>query len=241
MKLLIDMGNTAMKWCYGSATTQHQVVIFPARVNTDFFYSIWSGLDGVEVIWLSTVGSAAWLQHLQDYANTQGVPIIKAHSTLRFGPMRNAYKPPESLGVDRWLAAIAAWYRVRQAVIVVDAGTAITVDAVTDAGVFIGGVILPGWMLCKQALVQGTAALEISEVDDEEFPDTTSAAIHRGALLAVVGGVQAAVRSAESALGGTCCHLLCGGDSTILQRHLAPDTQCISDLVLRGLLQVASD
>ncbi len=241
MKLFVDMGNTAIKWCYDSNPINCQSVILPQSPDHQFFASIWSELDGVDVIWLCAVGSQECVRQLQSYAHYYGVAVSQVNTRVQFGLMQNGYHPPESLGVDRWLAAIAAWYAIRQAVIVVDAGTAVTVDAVTAAGVFVGGLILPGQRLCEQALVQGTAGLEIGSDDDNRFPDNTSSAIHRGAWLAVVGGVQAAVRSAESVLGMPCHLMLSGGDGARLQSCLAADVQYAPDLVLQGLRRVVTE
>jgi len=240
MNLLVDMGNTSVKWCCGNRTSEFRTAAFSGLIDVDFFRTIWSGLDPVAAIWVSAVGSSTWLQQLQRYAQIRNIPVLQVHSTASFGLMRNAYKPPESLGADRWLAAIAAWHLFRKAVIVVDAGTAVTVDAVTAAGVFIGGVILPGRALCQQALVRGTAALELTAADVDTFPDATSAAIHRGALCAVVGGIQAAITCAESALAEPSQVVICGGDSAGLYKNMASPWQRIPDLVLQGLLRVAA-
>jgi len=234
------LGNSAIKWCVASNPADFQTAYLPEHASLGFLSSIWSGLEPTKEIWLSAVGPSVWQQLICNYAKAQDVLLHQVHSVKSYGLMRNAYQTPESLGVDRWLAAIAAWYSTRQAVIVIDAGTAVTVDAVTRAGVFIGGVIMPGLLLGSQSLVRGTAALQVTTGDTGEFPKTTSAAIHRGVMLAVIGGIQAAATTAQSELGGVCRYVICGGDSELLQPYLSPEPERIPDLVLQGLLRVAS-
>jgi len=240
MNWLVDMGNTTMKWCEEGNTAAYRTAVFPDRANPDFFQTHWSGLADVDAIWVGAVGSAAWLEQLQVFVRAKKIPLHVVQTAPNYGPMRNAYNPPESLGIDRWLAAMGAWYRLRQAVVVVDAGTAVTVDAVTGAGVFLGGAILPGWRLCAQALEQGTAALAVTaDATHDKWPDTTAAAFQCGVRLAVVGGITAAITMAEEALGEPCRHMICGGDGAALSQYLGINVEQVPDLVLQGLQRVA--
>ncbi len=130
--------------------------------------------------------------------------------------VKNSYKMPHQLGSDRWAALIAAWQLKKAACVVVNAGTAITIDALTAEGVFMGGMILPGLYLMRASLAANTAGLEQLSGTLTLFPQNTGDAMISGAIQAISG----AVVQMHSTLAGyekTVPHLLLtGGDSSAL-------------------------
>jgi len=141
------------------------------------------------------------------------------------------------VGVDRLLNGLAAYYRARSACLAVDAGTAITIDAVSAEGVFLGGIIAPGLRMSARALREGTAFLP--EVD-LAFPadvlgrDTVSA-IQSGLLWGVTEMVTGLVSRLTARIGGSTRVFLTGGDAELLTGHLPAAVEVVPHLTLDGL------
>ena len=152
------------------------------------------------------------------------------------------YDDPKRLGIDRWLALAAAWQCVQDAVAVVDAGTAITVDLVDGKGRHQGGYIVPGIGLMRRSLAGKTRDLRLPQSsanpDRDGFPPpgkSTDAAIAGGTLAMAIGFVDSVLaRFAAASRSGTTT-FLCGGDAHLLQRRLASPTRVAPNLVLDGL------
>ena len=141
------------------------------------------------------------------------------------------------VGVDRLLNGLAVYYRARSACLAVDAGTAITIDAVSAEGVFLGGIIAPGLRMSARALAEGTAFLP--EVD-LAFPadvlgrDTVSA-IQSGLLWGVTEMIAGLLTRLTARIGGSARVFLTGGDAELLTGHLPPAVEAVPYLTLDGL------
>jgi type III pantothenate kinase len=157
--------------------------------------------------------------------------------------VRNRYSLPSQLGADRWAALIAARQRVSQELfeqpcVVVNARTAITVDALDASGDFRGGVILPGVNLMLQALAANTA-LKMPPGRYHDFPLNNSDAIMSGAIQAVCGAIQQMrFRLASDAAPPKC--FIAGGASAELAPHLTAPVEVVDNLVLEGVLALAT-
>ncbi len=148
--------------------------------------------------------------------------------------VRNGYRDPAQLGVDRWAALIGAWHMVGGRCLVVMAGTATTVDLLDDAGRFCGGLILPGLLLMRQSLASGTARLGLPDGRYAALPDCTANAIYSGCVNAQIGAIERMYRGL-----GEAPLLLAGGAAEALAEHLpqAPLRRS-DDLVLEGLARI---
>ena len=165
-------------------------------------------------------------------------PVLQATSTWDWG-LHIDYDDPASLGVDR-LAAAAAAHRATpdgRAAVVVDAGTALTVDAIDAEGTFCGGVIAPGLRLGLDALSAGTSFLPQIELAATTplLGKNTADGLRAGALHGSAALVEGLCARMASALDGPVALFLTGGDAPLLQPHLAAAHTCDPDLVLRGL------
>ncbi len=121
-------------------------------------------------------------------------------------PIEIDVEEPAKVGVDRLLGALAAWRRCERACIVVDAGTAVTVDAVSGEGVFLGGAIFPGPGLMARSLAEGTAQLPLVQPDRLSMPPhaigrDTEQAIRSGIMQALSGGLVGLVRDMADEVG----------------------------------------
>jgi len=154
-------------------------------------------------------------------------------------PIETDVSEPEKVGVDRLLAALAAYRQVKGACIVVDAGTAVTIDAVSADGVFQGGAIFPGLDLMARALADGTARLpEVSmPTEAPAVGKNTREAIAAGVLRGAAGAVAALIEGMRKTVGRRAPVLLTGGDAPRLVPYLPSDCRdVVPNLVLEGLV-----
>jgi type III pantothenate kinase len=154
-------------------------------------------------------------------------------------PIGTEVKAPERVGVDRLLGALATYRRVGAECIVVDFGTAITVNSVRGDGIFLGGAILPGLGMAARALSEGTALLpEIPlPAAAPAVGRSTEEAIAAGMIHGAAGAVTGLIDGARRVVGAGAKVVLTGGDAACVAAHLPPDCrEVLPDLVLEGLL-----
>lgn len=242
MKLLIDIGNTRMKWVFAHGSIwRPEVVVHRGQDPAALFERTFGNKQAPESVWVSCVAGDNVRQALTPWCEAQWkrTPIY-VQSRASFMDVRNGYSAPESLGVDRWMALLAARKAVSGAACVVDAGTAVTVDALAKDGEFLGGVILPGVTLMRVALSRGTAGLAAGEGSPATCQARNTAdALAAGALFGVCGAIERAVAEHTAALGGEAAVVLTGGDAERLRERLKLRVTLVPDLVLRGVSRVA--
>jgi type III pantothenate kinase len=154
---------------------------------------------------------------------------------------------PDGVGIDRLLNAVATNSIRPRGVpaIIVDSGTATTVDLVAADGAFEGGAILPGVGLCSRSLHHYTALLPLIPIEELAVPavpalgKNTPAAIRSGLLFGQIGAVKELVAQLSASLAGTPLIIVTGGNGPLLAPHLGPGAQGQRDLPLRGLALVA--
>jgi type III pantothenate kinase len=154
------------------------------------------------------------------------------------------YPEPASLGVDRFLGLVAAWGDVTAPCIVIDCGTAITIDGLDADGLHRGGLILPGLELAGSSLTEGTAALPLATARSAEvslFAQTTTAAIDVGLRLGLAGAIERICDDMAEQLGSSVARILTGGSAKMLLPLLRSDYQHDPHLVLRGMAMVARE
>jgi len=155
----------------------------------------------------------------------------------------NRYARPSQLGADRWAALIAVRKRAAQELfpspcIVVNAGTALTVDALDATGVFRGGIILPGLAMMLQALADNTAALKVPPGRYHDFPINTADALYSGAVDALCGAIEQ-MRQRLSSQEERPRVVLSGGAAAQIAPHLTAPVEVVDNLVLEGVLALA--
>lgn len=156
--------------------------------------------------------------------------------------VRSGYADPAQLGADRWAGLIGAWKlhdRQGRACVVVNAGTTMTVDALSGDGVFLGGVIVPGLDLMRQSLDSGTAQLSMRQGAFYYFPDNTADAIMSGAINALAGAIDRMRGYMEETGQGAPLVVLSGGAAALIQPRLNVSVALVDNLVLEGLLEIA--
>jgi len=155
----------------------------------------------------------------------------------------NRYARPSQLGADRWASLVAARQRVANELfpascVVVNAGTAVTVDALDETGVFRGGIILPGPSMMLQALAANTAALKVPPGHVHDFPINTADALASGVMQAVCGAIEQ-TRRRLAGDGPVPKGFLAGGAASDIAPYLTAPVEVVDNLVLEGVLALA--
>ncbi len=160
-------------------------------------------------------------------------------------PLAICVDAPERVGMDRLAAAVAA-NRVRsprRPAIIIDAGTAFTVDVVSAAGEFLGGAILPGLHTSAAALAAATDQLPVVETSFLSKPPavgkSTEEAIRSGLVWGTVGAIRELITRIASEVGDRPQLLFTGGDAGRLAPAIDPTARVIPDLVLAGVALTA--
>lgn len=244
MILLIDAGNTRIKWGAWSGAEWHAQGALPVADAA----ALGPLLAGLGPIWIgiSCVAGESVRGELTRLCEAAGVmPFWLASDDARFG-VTNRYTQPGTLGTDRYAMLIAAHHAGLAPCVVVGAGTAVTVDALTGEGEFPGGMILPGAGLMRLSLAGGTAALKMAEGEWASFPTGTAGAVATGIWTAIVSAVAAMRERLQRRLGREAGVVLAGGDAAALLEFWnaeQPDdrVRVVENLVLEGLLWVARD
>ena len=249
MLLLIDAGNTRIKWALAdtsSAPGAWHAAGAVAHAGVAQLAPAWrAALQGKSIrrALLSNVAGAALGARLEQALPATLAPgaVRRFASQAQLAGVRNAYRDPFQLGCDRFAAAIGAHVLAPgQAVIVATCGTATTIDALSADGVFLGGMILPGLGLMASSLARDTAQLpHIGQLEQdlrlpEGFADNTDAAILSGCLAAQAGAIERAF----AAHGATLC-LLSGGAAPFIAPGLAVPCRLVDNIVLIGLQAAA--
>jgi type III pantothenate kinase len=236
-RLLLDAGNTRLKW----------VMLEDGlwREQGSAYYSDLSAL--AQILKSGTdcyIACVARAQH-EDRINMLLAPFAITPTWLvaeaGFMDVRNCYTQPQQLGVDRWMGLIAARQRTQAPTLVVSVGTAMTVDALAADGMFLGGLIVPGATMMRQALQQGTARVAEVSGSWQAFPHSTPDAVESGIVAALCGAIQLQhARLAEKAGLLPRC-ILTGGDADKLLPHLGMTVEHVPALVLEGIDCVAGE
>ena len=247
--LAVDAGNSRIKW----GLREHQQWLMLGVANhteIDSLAENWKTLPAPHKIIVSNVAGEKSHAHLKKLFS-----IWPAHCEwVRAKPtecgVSNGYDDPAQLGADRWAALIAAWDLRHTACLVVNAGTAMTVDGLNDKGEFLGGVIIPGLQAMRQALAQSTAAISLRQVAQDKmsvasaegfkaFPINSADAAHNGCLQALVGAVERMWEQLQRDSADNPYCILSGGDALALQPLLSMPVQVMEHLVLDGLIKIA--
>ena len=183
---------------------------------------------------LASVASPALTQTVVDVLASRFHRISIARTVAHFAGVRIAYAEPARLGVDRFLALLAAQARAPGAWLVAGVGTALTIDLLDGSGLHRGGRIAPSPRLMRTALHEAAAQLSAHGGDYVEFATDTQDALASGCDGAALGLIERSLREATQLLGETPGLLLHGGGAEALVPHL-PQAQPAPSLVLEGL------
>jgi len=204
VKLLIEIGNSKLKAAQlhldakGGVTGMHylgsySVTSFCYRPNRE-------KIGNVDQIIYSNVGDRKNYQHVKALSKKLNVRYQQITSPAQAFGVTNSYDAPTKLGIDRWLAFLAAYKDANGPVVVIDIGTAMTVDVVDANGMHLGGWISPGFRLMNLALTEHTALVRAGGHHGDELimGTNTKACVQNGSRAALAGTVLYAIQKAKS-------------------------------------------
>jgi type III pantothenate kinase len=241
MILAIDAGNSRVKWGWHdgkgwASVATVSLVEFAAASDHVNPFSV-THADPERIIISNVAGEGAHHLLVNWTSIFDAEPIWLRAEARRCG-VTNQYERPEQLGPDRWAALIAARAVHHGPCLVVNAGTATTVDMLTADGVFRGGAILPGVELMRFVLHEHTGRLPIQEGGYRDAPRNTMDAIETGCRHAQAGAVERMYRVfRELELNPLC--IVAGGAGRVLVDQLSMPRRYIENLVLDGLAHIA--
>lgn len=246
MLLLIDIGNTRIKWARldKGVMSEQAAAVHADWTRDDFIRHILNTGPKAERVFVSNVNG----KRMAELAQAAVVAAWKVeprfvHSPAAQAGIRNAYPDPARLGVDRWLAMLGGRAIEPRPLCVVSVGTAMTIDGLDASGQHLGGVIVPGPELMVSSLLKNTSDIAQrasgGQVRDALFADNTLGAIQQGSIQALAALVDRALETLQQQLGQAPVLLLTGGASARIQGAIRAPSREIPDLVLRGLAVVA--
>jgi len=239
MRLLLDLGNTRLKWAL-----QAQPEGWLARGAVDWredtmagLQLAWSGLPRPDTVIAASVVDAVREALV---AEVVGSLFARAPGWWRTPAsacgVRNAYAEPQRLGVDRFLAMVAAYADGRAPCVLAGVGTALTLDALASDGRHLGGLIAPGPQLMRQSLLDATAKVRLDRPGEIlELADNTADAVVSGCFQAAAALIERFATRMAARLDGAPSLILGGGDAATLMPLLSLPARLSQDSVLRGL------
>jgi type III pantothenate kinase len=230
--VVVDVGNTRVKWARVVAGQLTDIVGLPPDTRS-WEWQLEAWRLPPQQVWVVTGVQPAHRDELAAWLRSRGqvAHVLRSAADL---PLQVAVDEPDKAGIDRLLNAVAVPARRRSAgsVVIIDAGSAVTVDYLDETGAFRGGAILPGLRLMAQALHEHTALLPLVEVHEPPGPLGTSTitAMQAGIFWAVVGGVQKLVDQHKPATV-----FLTGGDAALLANQIEPRPVVWPEMTLEGI------
>lgn len=238
MKLLVDIGNTRIKWAMVSngnwstgAPGSHELQL------ESLLDQMWCDIPRPDMVVVSNVRGPEFAGSLRRWSEQNWLltPRLIRPRQAECG-VTNCYQDPGQLGSDRWAALIAARDLCKDPLVIVDCGTAVTVDALDEQGFFLGGVIFAGVSLSRNALIDGTKQIDVVPGKSRDvFCQSTEDAIASGTYFGALGAIDRLVDQFNTQLGSEMKAYLSGGDAVSLKPMLSHRFRHEPDLVLKGL------
>ena len=244
MIVLLDVGNSRFKWAVLEDLVQPEVRSGNHATSNRahaIFYAL-AALQPQRIVVSSVLGHKfqdAFSGLTRRELNVDPEFVQTAHEAHG---IRVAYSDPAGLGVDRFVAMIAAHTLFATACVVIDCGTAVTVDALTAQGRHRGGLILPGLSLMRRGLTEQTANIDtFSRVDAGTlFATDTAEGVHSGTLRTIAAAIDTISGDMSAELEGPVTCILSGGDAEVVRPWLRREYILYPDLVVKGLAFIAS-
>jgi len=239
MILLVDAGNTRIKWALwdGRKITQRGDLLHREIAREELGQHLWATLTRPERVLIANVAGAEVAAALNTWINRTWSLEACFVSTMSSGfGVRCAYARPQRLGVDRWTALVGARALTTQACCIVDCGTAVTIDALAADGQHLGGVIFPGVRLMRESLYRDTRQIPPEPGQATLFGCDTNDGVWGGAVYATAAAIDGITARMMAVLGVNVCRLLTGGDGEMLLPYLQEKYRLEPDLIFQGLI-----
>lgn len=241
MDLLVDIGNARIKWALREADSWTAGSPLP-RLNKafkDIARPAWKELETPDRVIVASVAGHDFDKSVHTWVKRRwkvAPDFLRASDSLC--GVTNAYKEPERLGDDRWASLLAAHDGFDGPAIIVDCGTAITIDALTADGRHLGGLIAPGVELMKSSLASQAPGIELLDPDNHDIAllgSSTEVGVTGGVFYTAIALVDRVFQDLRAELGRQANLLITGGDAENIQPLLSTSPVYEPDLVLKGL------
>ena len=233
--LFIDVGNSLIKTCEYS---EGKLTV----VNHNYWDSqkpaeLAARIESAEQILICSVSTRNYAV-LEKYLEGKSYQIINAELLGDYID----YDTPETLGMDRVTAALGAWHQLGTGCVVVDAGTATTIDMISSEGVFSGGVIMPGLNIMEKGLAGNTDLPSVDrDIPGQWPPKSTHAALKWGIYGSYLNAVRSHIQKFGDETETDLSVVTTGGDGRWLASHLAMKVDNIDDLIFRGMAYISEN
>ena len=249
--LLLDIGNSRIKWgVLKDDVVGHTGDIARTSIVEQGMSALISQLPRqVDVAFASNVAGTSFAEEIGEAVHSHcGCELQFAESVQQSNGVTNSYQDPKQLGVDRWVAMIGARAEIQTSCVVVDVGTAITIDVLSDDGQHLGGQILPGLKLMSESLANQTSNIgRVDMIIDtivgsggqglDVFANSTDGAVRQGTTNAVLGAMERSTRILATA-GYEPSLYLTGGDAPQVLPLFSGEVLHRPHLVLQGLAHI---
>ncbi len=242
--LCIDAGNSAIKWALSNSDdlSESMSLPYPENMTADFIIEQWKHIEKpINVIASCVAADAIWQALVKACNELWGKEVQRVTSLKEGYGLTNAYDKPSDLGSDRWCAMIGVFHSTDSAFIIVDAGSALTIDMVNESGQHIGGYITPGLKMMKQSLGLQTAQINVDAEQNSTHSfspaNSTVECITAGIYLSVVKLIEAVYEKESKQEKKLECYLT-GGDANLIAKLLSFKCIIKPDIVLRGLAEI---
>ncbi len=240
---VVDIGNSRVKWATveAGALGDTGAVEYGDETLAAALDAAFGGLGAPSAIAYCSVGATATGEVLERWAGQRfGVEAVRVRTAAAGFGVRCAYPRPETLGADRWAALVACRHKRKGAAVVVDCGTAITLDALSTEGEHLGGVIVPGVTLMRHALTTRTDQIPAQESSSREvLAKSTADGVAAGTLYAAAAAVDRLAGEMGAFLPSGSARILTGGATELLRPLMITEFKLEPTLVLYGLAVIA--
>lgn len=246
MNLLVDVGNTRIKWAfqYDDALSPGTGVEYDKSDFAVLAHNNWGKMEIPRRVLVANVAGgglgeqlSAWVTRRWRITPEFLLPERQAHGVT------NAYANPQQLGADRWACLLAARHQISGPACIIDCGTATTVDVLSGTGEHMGGLILPGIEMMRQSLAGNTAQIPNGNTQSRtgtlDLAQSTEQAVLNGCFYSTVAAIERVIAEITNSLDKAVTTVITGGYADRVASLLAIPVEHKPDFVLQGLSLVA--
>ena len=248
MKLLVDMGNSRLKSAVMTSKaelSQFKAEAYGGQKPIAALISLLGQYPEIESVTLVSVLGHEFQEQAESLLKQRKTTLCWVASEQEAKGVINHYGQPEQLGSDRFVALVAARHAFpQQSCIVIDCGTAVTIDALSVKGEFLGGVIIPGLRLWSDSLIARAGQLNEHQIENTNlFARDTAQAIGSGSIFGLTSAIEGvcnrmAQKIQQESQGCSASKLvICGGDAKLICEYSQLEFELIPNLVLIGLAE----
>ncbi len=239
--LCIDVGNSRIKWCVwqGENILCNAVAEYELQHLNNLLEQWFCNIDQQDVFISSVASSQVNEAIALWFSSVWHRQVSFVESKRRQLGVTSGYKDVQQMGVDRWVAMLAAYQRFQSAVCVIDCGTAVTLDVVDNEGKHLGGLIMPGLNMMRQSLYWGANGIQFHHGKESLFADNTADAVSGGSFHLLVSGLNGLYQQYKKQIETSIACVVTGGDGEKVAKYMECDCQYEAYLILYGLRLIA--